>query len=346
MPPHPLISVALKPAPIRGLRVAAHYARFLAWCRREILKTRPDVVYCSDVRSYPIGLWASTRPGFFTILHEHDSPPTTGQVARLLLGVRRRFAQRATLCVIPQEERARRFRGDTGAERVRVVYNCPSLRELGEIECPPGMKVGRDGIVLWYHGSIGPGQLPPTTVEALARLPSDVRLEFAGYETVSSKGYVGQLMTRARNLGIAGRVSYHGPLPLRSDLLRTAAKADIGLALFATRFREPMVGASNKPFDYLACGLPLLTNRTTEWEGFFGAAGVSVSCDPEAPDDIARAVLRLRDDPEARHAMIARGQELIRSTWNYETQFAKVVEALEAGTLEPLMVEGRGPPTD
>ena len=331
LPHHPRIAVELMPASGPGLAMATHYARFLAWCCREIGALRPEVVYCSDLRSFPIGLWASTRLGTMTILHEHDPPPASAKLLmRLMLNLRGRFARRATLIVIPQYERAEKFQADTGvnSERIRIVYNCPSLSELVEI-CPH-QKPLHDGVVLWYHGSIGPGLLPPTTVEALARLPEDVELEIAGYETISSKGYVAQLLARARELGVGERLRYHGPLR-RSDLLRRAAGAHVGLALFASAFGDPMVGASNKPFDYLACGLALLTNQTPEWESFFGAAGVSIGCDPANADDIARAVLYLRNDPGRRQAMAARGRALIRTTWNYETQFAKVLAALEPG---------------
>ena len=91
-----------------------------------------------------------------------------------------------------------------------------------------------------------------------------------------------------------------------------------------------MVGASNKPFDYLACGLPLLTNTTDEWRSFFGNEGTSISCDPADAEDIARAVLLLRDAPNQREAMAERGRELISQKWNYEYQFQKVIETMES----------------
>src|SRR5262249_11543751 len=158
----------------------------------------------------------------------------------------------------------------------------------------------------------GSGQLPITVIDALARLPDDVRLEFAGYETVSTRGYVDALLARAETLQIAHRIRYIGAVPLRAELLRAAAAADVGLCLFATKFRDPMVGASNKPFDYLACGLPLITNDTVEWNDFFASEGVALGCDPEDSEAIARAVLRLHHAPAERCAMAARGRELIR----------------------------------
>jgi glycosyltransferase involved in cell wall biosynthesis len=335
LPKHPSISVTLMSAPAGGWRTAAHYARFLIWCREQISRLGPDVVYCSDEKSYLVGLWATQQKGIKTVLHEHDPPPRTGgrRASQLLQGARKHFARRASLIVIPQQERARRFIADTGAApaRLNVIYNCPSRRELGAL--PLATRVAQPGLTLWYHGTLGSGQLPTTILDALARLPPDVRFEMAGYETISCKGRVGELLARARELGITGRVQVHGVLPLRADLLSAASRADVGLALFANQFRDPMVGASNKPFDYLASGLPLLTNRTPEWESFFGVEGVSVSCDPEDPDDIARAVLELRNDPNRRRAMARVGRRLIETKWNYETQFAKVIDFLETVSL-------------
>jgi glycosyltransferase involved in cell wall biosynthesis len=332
LPTHPSITVALMPAPAGGWRTAAHYARFLAWCCTEVIRSRPDVVYCSDVRSYPVGLWASRRRGLTTVLHEHDPPPRAGggRVVEVLRGVRTSFARRASLIVVPQDERAKNFLADTSIDpaRLRVVYNCPSRRELAALTLAP--RQDRQGLTLWYHGALGSRQIPPAVIEALAHLPADVRVELAGYETVATMGYVAELQARAAALGVADRLRIHGTLPLRADLLRTASRADVGLALFATEFRDPMVGASNKPFDYLTCGLTLLTNRTPEWEGFFGAEGISVGCDPDDADDIARVVLALREDPVCRKRMAAIGRRLLETRWNYETQFAPVLEALQS----------------
>jgi glycosyltransferase involved in cell wall biosynthesis len=330
LPKHPSISVALMPASSLGWHAVAQYVRFLAWCRSEVIRWRPDVIYCSDAKSYPVGLWASTLPGVKTILHEHDPPQASGggRFMQLMRSVRRLFARRATLLVIPQDERARSFLADTGADptRLHVVYNCASVREVDQLAIEK--RGASQAFTLWYHGAIGPGQLPRTIIDAIARLPGDVRLEIAGYETLSSNGYVAQLLADARGLGLAERVTYHGALPLRAELMRTAANADIGLALFASQFRDPMVGASNKPFDYLACGLPLLTNRTPEWESFFGAEGVSIGCDPKDPDDIARAVLTLRNNPKLRRTVAETGRRLIQTKWSYEAQFAKVLEVI------------------
>lgn len=330
LPSHPSIAVKLMPASKSGWRGALHYGNFLAWCVSHLLSWRPTVVYCSDARSYPLGMWASLQ-NCTTILHEHDPIPVSSEGVgnQLLLFARREFARRASFIIIPQHERARIFLAQTNAEdqRIHVVYNCPSLREL---QAQNAQRYEKDtSLVLWYHGAIGKGQLPLSLIDALARVPGDVRLEIAGYETVSTNGYLDVLLTRARDCGVLSRIVFHGAIPNRSDLLRTASRADVGLALFANQFRDPMVGASNKPFDYLACGLSLLTNRTPEWESFYGSKGVSIGCNPDDPDDIANGIRALRDDPTRRRLMAERGLKLVRTEWHYEMQFASVISALE-----------------
>lgn len=330
-PVHPSISINLMPQPAGGWRKIVGYSKFLALCRGEVKRTSAGVVYCSDIRSYPVGLWATVGAKCLTVLHEHDPPSTDGgALLKTLRKIRRTLARRATIVVVPQDERARRFIAETDCspDRMHVVYNCPLRREAEALDC--AQTDNKSAFTLWYHGALGAGQLPMTVIDALAELPDDVRLEVAGYETVSAIGYVARMQARARELGLSGRVHFHGAVPERADLLRIASRADLGLSLFATRFRDPMVGASNKPFDYLACGLPLLVPSTEEWRDFFGTENVAVDCSPEDPHEIAKAVLALRNDPVRRRAMAERGRHLVETKWNYESQFQKVEDLLEA----------------
>jgi glycosyltransferase involved in cell wall biosynthesis len=324
--PDPRITINLLKHRGPGLSASLSYMQFYRSALREISARRPKVVYCSDLMSYPVGLAATSLFNIPSILHEHDPPKSEGRSSGPLRHIRRVFARRAKLCIVPQVQRAAEFQAATGAPHVVVAYNCPSKAEL--LTCENQSR--RSHFTLWYHGSIGPGQFPSSIVGALAHLPSDVRLEFAGYETIGTKDYVAELMRLASELGLDSRVTYRGAISKRSDLYALASQCDLGLCLFATVFRDPMVGASNKPFDYLACGLPLLTNSTPEWRDFYGSHRVSIECDPERPETIAKAVLTLRENGEARRNMAQRGLALIRSEWNYETQFAKVLDTIDA----------------
>ena len=321
MPLHAAMSLHLLPYVPPGWRQKLHYFTFAIHCVFRALLWRPDVVYVSDSWAYPIEWFISWIPGVRTIAHEHDTPPESGgMVIRVFRFFRRQLFRRSLLTVIPQEERARKVKESTLAKDVRVVFNCPRISEIKPIQ--QARRLGT--VTLWYHGSIVPSQFPISVIHALKLLPSHVQLRFAGYETIGSKGYVQTLPVEAKKCGVDARVNYAGTMPTRQQLFDEAAQCDIGLALFARQFREPMVGASNKPFDYLACGLAILVNDTEEWRGFFSLCQSARYCNPESARDIAESINDLIRDEQRFHRERLQGQSLIQQLWNYDNQFAQI----------------------
>src|SRR5205823_3073968 len=108
-----------------------------------------------------------------------------------------------------------------------------------------------------------------------------------------------------------------------------AATAHVGLALFERSSRQPMAGASNKPFDYLACGLALLLPDTAEWSEFYVAAGCARLTNPESAEAIATTVRSLHDVPGLARAIGECGRLRVLHDWNYETQFEPVKRILD-----------------
>ena len=309
-----------------GWRQKFHYLRFMLWVLWWTLRWQPQWIYASDPLSCPIALLLSFFPGLRVIYHEHDSPDTADSVfMRWVLWSRRKLAQRATLCILPNEQRTQYFSLSVANGRpVITVWNCPSLEEISP------QRVVRDErvIYLWYHGSIVPSQLPVTVIHALAKLPEYVKLYMAGYETVGHVGYVRKLKGLAERLGVGHRVEYLGTLSTREELFRECRKADIGLALFTKPTNQPMVGASNKPFDYLACGLALLVSDLPDWQKMYVEPGYGLACDPDDPDSIAQAIRWFLDHPDEMRAMGERGRQRILDEWNYEKQFMPVLKHL------------------
>ena len=92
-----------------------------------------------------------------------------------------------------------------------------------------------------------------------------------------------------------------------------------------------MTGASNKPFDYLACGLPLLVSDLPDWREMFVAPGYARACDPSDAENVAAALRWFVENPGAARAMGERGRQRIAADWNYERQFAPVLSELTKG---------------
>jgi glycosyltransferase involved in cell wall biosynthesis len=310
-----------------GWRQKLHYLGYVAWVAAWTARWRPRWIYASDPLSAGAALVAGGLPGVRVVYHEHDSPAPESRTpfGRLILGTRRRLAGRAALCILPNAEREQWFRRDTGRMGPTVcVWNCPALDEVRPPRAPWAGPVLR----LVYHGSIVPSRLPLTVFEALARLPSTVTLTVVGYETLGHLGYVRHLREVAEALGVGDRVEWRGAVR-RADLFRWCEGADVGLALLPKsspdRNEQSMVGASNKPFDYLACGTVPLVSDLPAWRDTYVGSGCAIACDPSDPGSLVDTIGWLARNPEQMRAMGEAGRRRVLEEWNYDRQFAPVL---------------------
>src|SRR5262249_55608080 len=182
---------------------------------------------------------------------------------RQVFAYRGKLAAETDLCVLPQEERLRQFLRTTGRIKPSYcVWDCPRLDEMADVNLDhDNHQAGKDrGLIIHYHGNIAGALLPRALVVAARRFKGAVRIQIVGYETLGNVGYTAELIRLAAKYGATEMIESLGARPRRS-LFRLAAKAHVGLSLMPKRSENTnmqyMVGASNKTFDYMACGLPL-----------------------------------------------------------------------------------------
>jgi glycosyltransferase involved in cell wall biosynthesis len=321
-----------------GWRQKLGYLRFALHVAWHAATRRPRWVYASDPLAAPIALLLKLWPGVKLVYHEHDAPSVAGRdwVSAFTRWARRRLARRADSCVVPNQARADEFKKQTGAPMVHCVWNCPSAHE---VSAPREPVAAGDDVWLFYHGSIVPSRLPEAVVRALALLPERVKLRIAGYETVGHLGYLDRLVTLARRLNVDGRIHAVGAVPTRRELLQWCGRSDIGVAFMprdAVDFNERhMLGASNKPFDYLSQGLALLVSTRPDWVHTFVEAGLGLACDPMDAGSVAAAIERYLGDPATMRAMGERGRRRILEDWNYESQFGEMTRLLDGEASAP-----------
>ena len=309
-PHHERIRVKLLPACCKGWRQKLHFLFFCAWACWWALSWRPSWIYASDYLSTPAALIIKKLIGRRVLYHEHDWPGPfvfISRFVRICLEARRRLGLAADIVIFPNQERGRLFLQEVTDVRndIHYVWNCPTQSEADVVN---GMEPS-DDVWIIYHGSIGPDRLPEAIIPALAKLPARLKLRVIGYETVGSYGYVQVLRDIAETCNISHRFEYLGPLP-RRDVLTWCRKSDIGLSLMPMHSPDTnmnqMTGASNKPFDNLACGIPLLVSDLPEWYTMYVQPGYALACNPSDPDDIARALRWYFEHPRERREKIGR----------------------------------------
>jgi glycosyltransferase involved in cell wall biosynthesis len=313
--------------------IKLHFLWFTLRSLLRLLAIRPSVIYLSDQYSTPLGAlltYFSSKP---IVYHEHDHPGEwpSSLKGKILSWAHKRVAERCYMCILPNQQRGKAFRESfRRTAPVVPIMNCPSLAEIQDFS----QRGAGSELRVYYHGSIVPNRLPIGLVSALLQLPSQIKLFAAGYETNGSFGYIARFQREAANLGASDRVHFLGSLPTREALLKQCAGFDVGLALLPAAPSDLnercMAGASNKIFDYLACGLPVLVPDAPDYQELFIRRGVALACNPDDPSSIAAALRWLLDHPQERRAMGERGRQLIREEWHYERQFRPALDRLLA----------------
>ncbi len=195
--------------------------------------------------------------GHCVVYHEHDTPDFSGALSmqmRLVAKCRSWLCRNAELLVMPQEMRLQRvLREEARALTSICVWNCPPRAEArGRPE--PGSRPLR----LYYHGTLNEERVPNLLLEALSHVRGQWELHLLGYETIGSVGFVKDFMTRAGRLGSPSESGIWAPLRIARRCSAMREKADLGLALASGAGQDVnlrfLSGASNKVFEYMACG--------------------------------------------------------------------------------------------
>jgi glycosyltransferase involved in cell wall biosynthesis len=331
LPAHPRIRVRKMGFVPPGRMQKLSYVAFFLWVLCWTLLWRPQWIYASDPLVAPAVWLLRKLTKVRVVYHEHDSPSAERPLSKLMnkvLAYRERLGRDADLCVLPQCERLLNFVKVTKRLKPTLcVWNCPRVDEIQENLD----KQGGGELKIYYHGSINRVRLPTQMIIAASRLNHLVRLEVVGYET--ERGYVDELTRSASENGAATLIEYRGVIMRRRDVLRRAARAHVGMCLMPKYSDDinirHMVGASNKAFDYMACGLPLLVSDLPEWVSTFVKPGYALACNPDDPDSIEVALRWFLDHPDERLDMGRRCWNKIQQGWNYETKFADVLAAIE-----------------
>jgi len=329
-PPHENIKVRRWKYLKAGLLQKIHYICFSIWASMFSWASGAKWIYASDMFSCPAALIAQKIFQLKVIYHEHDSPALNFEkkniTGRIQSYFRNIVGRNADIVIFPNEARANLFRQQTGRKGpIQIVWNVPSL---DEINLSNNLKPAHP--ILFYHGSLNEKRLPISVLEALQILDPGFELTFAGYSAGLSYDYGEWYISEAKKRGLDKRVKYLGAIIDRGSLLAACSKASVGLAFMPSITDDinmmHMTGASNKPFDYLACGLKLIVSDLPDWKHFYVNPKVAVSCNPESPVSIAQAVNQLFENNLENSFLEKKIKVLLLAEWNYENQFHNIYQ--------------------
>jgi glycosyltransferase involved in cell wall biosynthesis len=119
-----------------------------------------------------------------------------------------------------------------------------------------------------------------------------------------------------KDLSMEGAITIHEPMDIH-ELVEIYKTADIGVVpkrggFFASE------AFSSKILDFMASGIPIVASRTTIDEYYFDDTQI-MFFEPDNPDDLARSIIALHNDPARKKALSSAGKQYAFEN-NWETK--------------------------
>jgi glycosyltransferase involved in cell wall biosynthesis len=198
----------------------------------------------------------------------------------------------------------------------------PAMFVVDEERAALRERYGMDGLVFVYAGAHGPANGLGLALDAAERVRAD--LPEVNFLLVGDGVQKPDLMSEAKVRGLTN-VRFLDPVP-KSDIPGLLSAADIGVHILADvpLFRYGV--SPNKLFDYMAAGMPVVTNCPGEVEEIVNRADAGMAV---APDELETAIRGMADaSSEQLRSWGRAGRSFIKQFRSREVGAAQLAEVL------------------
>jgi glycosyltransferase involved in cell wall biosynthesis len=212
---------------------------------------------------------------------------------------------------------------DKHNKKVVVIRNLHSLKVLENAATES--KLGKwDQPIVYTSGVINADRNSDRMVRAFAQISEDyphARLRFAGWY---GPGYKNHLLSLSQDLGIADKVEFLGALPYLEQFKRTS-EAAIGF-IFLENTRKNRVASSNRLFEFMYCGLPIIVENTPECARVINDSQAGILVNSDSINEVVVQLSRLLSDRNLCEKLGANGKKAVRSFYHFEKDLGRLEE--------------------
>lgn len=285
----------------------------------------PDLIFL-------LALWYRLR-GVRYLFDHHDVCPELfeakfgrrGALWRLMRVLERLTFATASVSIAPNESfrQIAIARGGMRPENVFVVRSAPPVERFVPGPGDPSLRKGAETL-LGYVGVIGQQEGMDLLVEAvehlIKRMGRSVHVAVVGFGP-----HLEAVRADVAARGLEAAFTFTGPL-YGADLLRVLNSCDIGLSPDPKNAMND-ISTMNKVIEYMALEKPVVQFDLTEGRASAGEA--SLYATPNEPEDFARQIARLIDDPELRRRMGLLGRQRVEEALSWEHSAPLLLDAYE-----------------
>lgn len=222
-----------------------------------------------------------------------------------------KLAIRYADCVITVTEQMKQTFVDREAlaSKIFVILNVPNDKIFDPILYQGTHKRRHNKFSLISHGAIIERYGLDTAIKAIAILKE--KIPCIQLKIVGEGEYLPELIKLVRNLGVERHVQFTGYVPVEK-IPEMIMGADVGLVTVKRGLNWDLTH-TNKMYEYLATGTPIVISRMNAVEAYFNESCL-MFFEPENEKDLATKILYLLKHPEKR-------RELVRNANRYNQEY-------------------------
>lgn len=209
-------------------------------------------------------------------------------------------------------------------DRFTVISNYPIVDGLRR----NNKRTGTDDISLVFSGGFNlDNNRLDLLLEAMARVPGiELNLMAFGYRDAREK-----LESIIAREGLGHRARFI-PLVSPDQVMAAVARFDVAVNLLTNPKNHISIRycSTNKMYEYLAAGMPVLCSDLDAFLEEFVEPGAAFAVDPNDIDDIERGLRLLVQERERLPAMSEKAAWLARNRFNWETQERRLLELYDS----------------
>ena len=266
-------------------------AKFMRALYDRCVKLRPNIIHANDFDTLPAAYYAARKLRCAIVYDSHEIWTEQGRIGkhnalkRMVQAYERHLMERVSANIAVSNASAGKFVEMYNIPRPHVVTNCPySFRERDEVKKSRGFEV-------IYHGIFAEDRGYEDYCLAAKRLTDDdVTLVLRGFGPLEERlrAIVGQE-------GLSNRVRFDAPVAVW-DMTAAAARSHVGVVLMRPVNISFKYTVTNKVFEYVQAGLPVIMSDTVENRYLSEHYGIGLVLQEITPDTVAEAITTLRRD--------------------------------------------------
>ncbi|WP_125152723.1 glycosyltransferase family 4 protein [Clostridium rectalis] len=289
---------------------------------KRAVEINADIYHFHDPELIPVGLKLK-KLGKKVIYDVHEDVPKqiltkewlkNDFVRKLVSNMFNRYEKKSSkkfdkiVCV--SEEIAKNF----NTNKTVIVRNFPIISDIDSIKA---VDVEKEKPIVIYAGGLTKIRGIKEIIDALEFLKGEVQLWLLGKwenkyyeeECMKSKGWE--------------YVKYFGLIP-QKQAYSYMKQSDIGIVNFWP-VENHVTALPNKPFEYMACELPMIMSNFEYWNSVF--KGCFLGTDPKNPEDIAKTIEKLLKDKELMKELGQNGRKFVLEKYSWESEGKVLINA-------------------